>query len=52
MQMDMREYFARKYISNSLGGTIFLELGDEAYQKKEYQRAADYYCRGDISFMS
>jgi tetratricopeptide (TPR) repeat protein len=52
IQTDTRERFVRKYISNPLGGTIFLELGDEAYQKKEYQQAADYYHHARISLGS
>jgi tetratricopeptide (TPR) repeat protein len=49
IRTDKRERFAQKYISNPLGGTIFLELGDEAYQKQEYQRAADYYHHARVS---
>jgi tetratricopeptide (TPR) repeat protein len=49
IRTDTRERFAQKYISNPLGGTVFLELGDEAYQKKEYQRAADYYHHARVS---
>ncbi|MDR2806551.1 MAG: hypothetical protein LBB11_00105 [Puniceicoccales bacterium] len=40
-----REDFARKYCSTPLGGTVFLELADAAYQRKEYQQAADHYQR-------
>ncbi|MDR1590675.1 MAG: hypothetical protein LBR92_01605 [Puniceicoccales bacterium] len=49
VQTNTRERFAQKYISNPLGGTVFLGLGDEAYQKKEYQRAADYYHHARVS---
>ncbi|MDR2201110.1 MAG: hypothetical protein LBN94_03315 [Puniceicoccales bacterium] len=40
-----RENFARKYATKPLGGFIFLELADEAYGKKEYGPAKDYYHR-------
>jgi tetratricopeptide (TPR) repeat protein len=43
MQTETREAFAQKYASAKLGGTVYLELADEAYQKKEYQKATDYY---------
>ncbi|MDR2812698.1 MAG: hypothetical protein LBB05_02870 [Puniceicoccales bacterium] len=46
---DTLEHFAQKYISNPLGGTVFLELGDKAYQKKEYRQAADYYHHARVS---
>jgi TolA-binding protein len=39
------EKFAKKYATSQLGGTVFLELGDGAYEKKEYNRAKDYYHR-------
>ncbi|MDR1435208.1 MAG: hypothetical protein LBI77_02285 [Puniceicoccales bacterium] len=41
--------FAQKYISKPLGGIVFLELADEAYREKEYQRAAGYYHRAAVS---
>jgi tetratricopeptide (TPR) repeat protein len=49
IQTGNRESFAQKYISNPLGGSVFLELGDEAYQKKEYQRAMDCYHHAHVS---
>jgi tetratricopeptide (TPR) repeat protein len=45
LQTGARETFAQRYASERLGGAVYLELGDEAYQKREYQRAADYYRR-------
>jgi hypothetical protein len=49
IRTNTREHFAQKYISKSLGGATFLELGDEAYQKKEYRQAADYYHHARVS---
>jgi tetratricopeptide (TPR) repeat protein len=49
IQPEEKENFARKYISKPLGGAIFLELGDEAYGKKEYRRAADCYHHAHVS---
>ncbi|MDR0590837.1 MAG: hypothetical protein LBG09_03250 [Puniceicoccales bacterium] len=45
LQTGARETFAQQHASEKLGGTVYLELGDEAYKKREYQRAADYYRR-------
>jgi tetratricopeptide (TPR) repeat protein len=45
LQTGARETFAQQHASEKLGGTVCLELGDGAYQKREYQRAADYYRR-------
>ncbi|MDR1303544.1 MAG: hypothetical protein LBJ81_02910 [Puniceicoccales bacterium] len=45
LQTGERETFAERYASEKLGGAAYLELGDEAYQKREYQRAVDYYRR-------
>jgi tetratricopeptide (TPR) repeat protein len=49
IQPEEKESFARKYISKPLGGATFLELGDEAYRKKEYRRAADCYHHAYVS---
>jgi hypothetical protein len=38
-----REHFAQKYVSDQLGGIVYLGLGDEAYVEKEYKKAAQYY---------
>jgi tetratricopeptide (TPR) repeat protein len=43
IQSENKECFAQKYVSNPLGGAVYLELGDEAYGKKEYKKAAQYY---------
>jgi hypothetical protein len=43
LQTGARETFAQQYASEKLGGAVYLEMGDEAYQKKECRRAADYY---------
>jgi hypothetical protein len=40
-----REKFAHKYGAKQLGASVFLELGDEAYGRKDYVRAEDYYHR-------
>jgi tetratricopeptide (TPR) repeat protein len=48
IQTHGRERFAQKYISNPLGGSVFLELGDESYKKKDYDQAAKYYHRAHI----
>jgi tetratricopeptide (TPR) repeat protein len=52
MRTNTREPFAQKYISNPLGGTVFLGLGDEAYQEKKYQLAAEYYHHARVSLGS
>ncbi|MDR0418001.1 MAG: hypothetical protein LBH08_01015 [Puniceicoccales bacterium] len=43
VQSENKECFAQKYVSNPLGGSIYLELGDKAYKEKEYEKAAKYY---------
>ncbi|MDR1366409.1 MAG: hypothetical protein LBJ13_00670 [Puniceicoccales bacterium] len=43
IQSGNKECFAQKYVSNPLGGSVYLELGDEAYVKKEYEKAIKYY---------
>ncbi|MDR3317426.1 MAG: hypothetical protein LBS71_01320 [Puniceicoccales bacterium] len=45
LETDNKEYFAQKYASDPLGGTIFLEWGDKAYQQNDYKKASDYYRR-------